>query len=107
MDTQTLIEAVGNIKSRSNKIRFTWLQGIYEVYTTPFSRIKALQMFEDVPVNVKWISQTEFAVGGCIFKPKTFADFISIVSSLGHNLEPRFDNNGNATFLVLRNKGRW
>jgi len=106
MDTQTLIEAVGNIKSKNDKVRFSMLQGIYSVYSLGFSRIRVLTIFEDVPVNIKWVSQVEFTVGGCIFKPKTIGDFISIAASLGQNLNPRFDNEGNSTFLVLWNKGQ-
>lgn len=106
MHTQTLIEALGNIKSKNDKVRFNMLQGIYAIYCSGFSRLKVLRIFEDVPVNIKWINQFEFSIGGCIFKPKTLADFISIISSMGHDLNPRFDNDGNETFLILWNKKR-
>jgi|TARA_R110000782_G_scaffold16029_3_gene46368 hypothetical protein len=120
MDTRTLIQAVGEIKSNNYKIRFRDLQGIYSVYGEPFERITALKNFQ-VPVNLIWGLEEKvdfkddrevvtrvhyFRLDEIDYYPDTIADFVSIINSLRKfKLTPRFVEN-EPTAAVLWNRDR-
>ena len=115
MDTQTLINAIGDIRGANDKTRKILL-GIYEVYSKPFSRLTVLSMFHE-PVNMIWkeeksilsgknVKKHYFTIDGVEYRPKTIADFVSVIDSLGrHKLKPKFSGDKSAAAL-LWNKHR-
>lgn len=92
MQTRTLIEAISQIKAKDNEVRFKMLLNLFEVYSIPFSRQNAMQIFGDVPATFVFKGHDKFQVEKCIFTPTTMADYISIVESLGLNIRPDFDS---------------
>jgi hypothetical protein len=115
MDTQTLINAIGDIKGGNDKTRKALL-GIYDVYSTPFDRITILSMFHE-PVNLIWkedktvlngkrVKRHYFSLDNVDYKPKTIADFVSLIDSLErHKLTPKFSGDKSSAAL-LWNKSR-
>lgn len=97
MLTRTLLEAIAEIKSKDNATRFKILLDLFEVYSIPFSRQNAMQIFGTTPATFKFISYDKFQCEKCIFQPDTMADYISIVSAMGLSLKPDFDSAYNAT----------
>lgn len=110
MHTKTLIEAIAQIKSKDYKVRFKMLREIFAVYDIRFNRLNVLSHFENVPAVFEWANETtdnnSFKYNGTIFRPKTLADFISIVDSLGLDLFPRFSEKFNAPSAIFWNNNR-
>jgi hypothetical protein len=147
MDTQTLINAIGDIHFPNEKailkVRASvWykslsikeksqteedvrrlldqtqkaLLGVHEVYSTPFDRITILSMFHE-PVNLIWkedktvlngkrVKRHYFSLDNVDYKPKTIADFVSLIDSLErHKLTPKFSGDKSSAAL-LWNKSR-
>lgn len=110
MDTQTLIETIGDIKSDNDRTRRI-ISNIYSIYSRPFDRLTVLSMFHE-PVNLIWKEERDmlnngrakkhyFSLDGKDYKPKTIADFISIIDSLGnHKLTPKFTENKSEAALL-------
>ena len=110
MHTKTLIEAIAQIKSKDNAIRFRMLREIFAVYDIQFTRLNALTHFDNVPAVFHWADEdnvnSSFKYSGVIFRPKTLADFISVVESLGFDLIPRFHNKPSTTSVIFWNNNR-
>lgn len=110
MKTKTLIEAIAQIKSNDYAVRFRMLLKIFSAYDTKFTRLNALTFFEEVPATFIWANEdsvnSSFKYNGTIFRPNTMADFISIVNSLGLDLQPRFSSNPNSDAVVFWNNDR-
>lgn len=94
--TRTLIEAIADIKSKDNSARFAMLMDAFEVYSIPFTKQNAVQIFGSTPATFKFISHNKFQCERCIFEPNTMADYISIADSMGLTLRPDFDAAYNA-----------
>jgi hypothetical protein len=108
-ETRTLIQAIGSIKSDDYKVRFRNLQSIYEVYAEPFNRLTVISLFE-LPKEIAFEKDKANGVHLQINKkpyfPKTVADFVSLVDSLGDlEIKPKFKGNElRASVLWNRNK---
>lgn len=110
MHTKTLIEALAQIKSKDNAVRFKMLQEIFAVYDIKFTRLNVLTHFRDFPAPFVWADEnganTSFRYGKTLFKPNTLADFISIVESLGFDLYPRFADSPSTASVIFWNNNR-
>ena len=110
MHTKTLIEAIAQIKSKDNAVRFRMLQEIFAVYDIKFTRLNALTHFDNIPAIFEWADEdnanTSFKYNKTIYRPSTLADFISIVDSLGLDLRPRFSNDPSSASVIFWNNNR-
>lgn len=88
--TRTLIEAIADTKGMPNS-RAAQVQNLFQVYSIPFSRQMAVQIFGDVPATFKFMGHNKFQCEKCVFQPNTMADYISIVRSMGLSISPDFD----------------
>ncbi len=123
MDTQTLIESIGELTANNDTTRRKMLLNIYSVYSQPFSRLVVLSTFE-VPAQLIWHQDTEiktekvnnieidkkvktdyFSIDRTVYRPKTIADFVSVIAALSrYRLTPKWDDKGVASILWNRNR---
>lgn len=85
----TLVKAIESIRGKGSEQRMKRLLDVYDAYSSPFNKINAKLLFEDFPEDFTWDSDSSFTRGNVSFKPRTIADFLSIMSSIEIDLTPR------------------
>lgn len=88
--TRSLIESIADIKGVP-EARAHHLQNVFHVYSIPFSRQMAIQIFGSVPAGFKFLEHNKFQYEKCVLAPETMADYISIVKAMGFTISPDFD----------------